>query len=171
MEWLPLTDLDLSKLGMTAVLEAQAKAFAATALKTLKRKSHAEWTRIERTQFSQICKCLITAGAGINDQLCELIRQLDEARTYGHELRHMVVHASWGLDAEGQPTSYDYGRTRKLDRSDIDEAMNACLELRLLAHRLLMRIGHLIGEGVLYEGTDTGASMTINISGGRTVML
>ncbi|WP_128082374.1 hypothetical protein [Sphingomonas sp. Ant20] len=171
MEWLPLTDLDLSKLGMTAVLEAQAKSMATVALKNLERKSHAEWIRLEGMQFVQICSRLMTASADLDQELHDLVKQLDEARDQGHELRHIVVHASWGLDADSQPTSYDYRRTQKLDRSNIDQAMEACLKLRTLAHRLLMRIGHLIGEGVLHEGSDTAASMTINISGGRKVRL
>jgi hypothetical protein len=171
MEWLPLTDLDLSKLGMTAVLEAQAKSFAAIALKNLERKSHAEWIRLEGMQFKQICSRLMAASENIDHQLGEMIRQLDEARDRGHELRHIVVHASWGLNTDSQPTSYDYRRTQKLDPSNIELAMDASVELRTLAHRLLMRIGHLIGEGVLYEGTDAVASMTIDISGGRTVRL
>jgi hypothetical protein len=171
VSWLALQDVDLAKIGMTAVLEALAKSRAATALKAVERQTHAEWVRMERWQFEQICTRLIQKSAGIDKDLEALVQQLNDARLQHHEKRHIVVHAVWGVGLEGEPVGYDWGRRLKLDAGDIASAMEASLALERAAHRVLMKVAHLVGAGVLPEGTDEGSSIEIGISNERWVKM
>lgn len=171
VKWLPLSDVDLAKLGMTTVLEAQAKAMAATALKTLERKSHAEWARLEAMQFRQICDRLLATSKEVDEELRFLAEKLNQVREGNHELRHIVVHASWGIGINDEPSGYDWRRELKLERDDIDRAMQGALSLHVCAHQLVMQVARLIGSGILAEGTDDGAAIKIRIEQDRVVTM
>lgn len=77
------------------------------------------------------------------------MRQHDSA----HELRHIVVHATWGEEPgpERNPTAYDYGRQRLVTVADIDAAMSGCAELKRAANWAALRVAELIEDGVWPE--------------------
>jgi hypothetical protein len=147
-----LSDSDLAKIGLTAVLEARAKSAAAAALKVVEGLSHDDWIRLERVQFSQISERLIKAAEGKDDEFRRLVQVLDQARKHAHGLRHMVIHVTWGQHGDAEvPLGHDFGRARNVTASDIQAALEGCAEMSLAARRVTYRAAELIVLGQYAE--------------------
>lgn len=154
-----LNDAQLAEIGLMVVFEAHAKASASMALKVVEGLSWKSWIKLERMQFSQIMLRLSKASEGVDTDLEDRVRVLEQSRQKAHELRHVIVHLSWSEGGDDGPTGYDFGRERLLSTTDITNALAGCAELKRAAHWTVFRCAELIEQGRFQEGDKNGGGM------------
>jgi hypothetical protein len=147
-----LTDLQLSKIGLIAVYEASAKAAVALSLRPLENLSHAEWVELDRQQFSQLMKRLKTASDKVDEELSRRVCDLENALKTGQDMRHAILHATWG-QAGNEEIAFAYDRRRRLELNAkyIDTALERCADLKRAGHWMALRVAELIENGVINE--------------------
>jgi hypothetical protein len=156
-----LTDHQLSQIGLLAVYEASAKSTAAASLRALKMLSFEEWAKLEKVQFSQIVEKLFDASANLDGELTNRLNALKAAMIAGQEMRHAILHASWGqAGAEDFAVAYDYSRNTQLDADYIGKALEKCAELKRASHWATFRVAELVERGIIPERLD-GPGMSI----------
>ena len=158
-----LTDDHLKRIGYAVVAEGHSKAIACSMLRVIEQLSHEEWIKLDRQPLKVICQRLLTGSDGVDAELSARLQAFEAARENAHELRHIIVHVTWGDDGQGQPTGFDYGRQRKVSLADIDAAMSGCAELKRAANWSAVRVAELVENGVWPERAD-GQGMNIHTS-------
>ena len=156
-----LSDEHLQRIGYAVVTEGAAKSVACSMLRGIEQLSDEDWAKLHRQPLKKICERLLTGSEGIDDELTARLEAFDGARENAHELRHIVVHVTWGDDGQGRPNGFDFGRQRHVSVADIDAAMAGCAELKRAANWAAMRVAELIEKGVWPERTSGGQGMNI----------
>ena len=147
----PLDDEDLAGIGLAVVYESGAKLMTGCALRALAALDFEQWKKTERYQFSQLIEKLEPNVEELADtELKASFKKLREALAIGHELRHIVVHVTWGHSEDGF-AGYDYGRSRKVSGDDIRDAVQQMAEIKQASHRFAMRVAELVAQGVIEE--------------------
>ena len=142
-------------------MEASAKSSAAASLRALEALSLEDWRRLERVQFSQIMKRLFVASTGLDEELTRRLNDLEVAREIGQDMRHAILHATWGqAAAEDIAISYDFNRKLNLDADYIGKALLSCAELKRSSHWATLRVAELVAQGILVE-RPAGPGMSI----------
>jgi hypothetical protein len=158
-----LSDDQLKRIGYAVVTEGHSKSVACGMLRAIEQLSHEEWIKLDRQPLKEICRRLLKGTESIDAELTERLTAFNAARDQAHELRHIVVHVTWGEEPgpERKPTGFDYTRQRVVTAADIDAAMNGCAELKRAAHWAAMRVAELVDDGVWPERPDGMQGMGI----------
>jgi hypothetical protein len=149
---------------MIAVLESTAQSQATAALKGVAGLSRDEWLARHRWQFKQITETLIVAAKPIDSALFALAQQLDELRSQGQDIRHRIIHATWGQNDELQRVNtYDERRRLWITEDDIPKGLHLLDQLAGCAHKTAFRTAELIQAGVLPGGGErSGIAMYVS---------
>lgn len=157
-----LSDEQLAKIGMAAVLEAQALSLLTCAIRAVARLDLDGWKKRQRRPMAELTKELLPLAQALDPTLHGHVDALEVARLKYHDLRHSVVHSAWSSSNgdDSAPAAYDYGRTKLLGEAEIDAAVEGCAQLRVLAHVVAYRVAELVAEGALPERQEgPGISM------------
>jgi hypothetical protein len=132
-------------------------------LRAIEQLSHEQWIRLDKQPLKELCRRLLDGTEGIDAELTERLTAFDTARDQAHELRHIVVHVTWGEEPGPQrkPIGYDYTRQRLVSAADIDAAVNGCAELKRAANWAAVRVAELVDEGVWPERPDEGQGLGV----------
>ena len=156
----PLDDDSLIGIGLAVVYESAAKSAAGGALRALASLTFEDWKRTEKQPFKLLLKKIKPCVDRLEDgELASRFDDLEQALADGHELRHIIVHVSWGEGGDGF-LGYDYSREKEVTSADIQQALNACAEIKRACHWFALRVGELVALGKLPDRGD-GPGMSI----------
>lgn len=165
-----LGDHELARIGFAVVTEGHSKALACALLRTIEGLDHHEWIKLDRQPLNKICDRLKAGAVALDPELLARIEAFDDARIEAHELRHIIVHVTWGTNGDDQPFGFDFGRQREVTIADIDEAVSGCAEMKRSVNWAAMRLAELVENGVLPERDDDAQGVGIH-TGRRLVRL
>lgn len=152
----PLSDLELAKLGMLAQIEAQCRGTLANALKALEQLDVSGWMALESVPFPQLVARVQKAADKTDPTLSQLVRIVSNKHPTVLAYRHQNLHSVWAFnnDVTGGRMAWDLKRDIKLTPETLDYHLGQVAELSRDCRNCVSRVADLIESGVLPEGTS-----------------
>lgn len=150
-----LTDEQLAKIGLVAVLEAQSRDNIWVAIKSLQGLDGPAWVKRKNDKFFQLTAAALSVAEPLDKQLFDILTEVERLRGELGWLRNAILHGTWAENGDGQLVTREWKREENLDLSRVDEAIELGSQLSLAAKASISRIADLIEVGKLPEGSSS----------------
>lgn len=164
-----LTDEELAKIGLVAVLEAQSKDQVWVAVKALDQLDGAAWVKRKEDKFFQLTASALRIAEKVDQQLFEILTDVEALRTDLGWRRNAILHGTWADDGKGALVTRDWKRGINLDLAELDEAIAIGSQLSLASKAAMMRIADLIASGAMPQGSPVAPCVHVRSSNNTSV--